>query len=54
MKHDTLEDRFVAALLPRLKPEVVEALRFDVNNGRMAFGPDAASDWGPKGQSVKL
>jgi len=49
----TLEERFVAALLPKLPPHVVEAMREDVKAGRMGFARDVRV-LGPKGQARRL
>ena len=49
----TLEERFVAALLPKLPPHVVEAMRADAAAGVMTFD-GGAINWGPPGQTRRL
>lgn len=53
MKTQTIEQKFVAVLLPRLEPEIVAALIADANEDRMAFARNIDS-WGPKRQAHRL
>ena len=48
------ENEFVADLLPRLQIDIMERLKKDIIDGRMAFNLENLGELGPKGQVERL